>query len=146
MSPPHPSPPHSSPSLTPLYPPSLQCYLLSVMPDTVLDAICERLKHRLYINNTVTIREGYPVFRCFFLLRGQLQSITTNKGRTGFFEEVILGKGDFVGEELLVWFIEKYAETKKSAPKSFSRLVSSKRGLVVASKCLCGLGRAVLVR
>lgn len=97
------------------------------MPDTVLDAICERLKHRLYINNTIIIREGYPVSRSFFLLRGQLQSTKSNKGRSAAFEEeVILGKGDFVGEELLVYFIEKYATVK--ATRSLSKLMRSEWG------------------
>ncbi|CAI5961781.1 unnamed protein product [Closterium sp. NIES-64] len=99
------------------------CVLLKGMPEQVLDAICERLKQRLYIDGTVVLREGSPVSRMFFVLRGTLQSSTTNRGRTGFYEEVLLGKGDFVGEELLVYFIEKYAEVskKQSSRRSLRR-------------------------
>ncbi|CAI7915431.1 unnamed protein product [Closterium sp. NIES-53] len=99
------------------------CVLLKGMPEQVLDAICERLKQRLYIDGTLVLREGSPVSRMFFVLRGTLQSSTTNGGRTGFYEEVLLGKGQFVGEELLVYFIEKYAEVskKQSSRRSLRR-------------------------
>ncbi|GJP53281.1 hypothetical protein CLOM_g12453 [Closterium sp. NIES-68] len=108
------------------------CVLLKGMPEQVLDAICERLKQRLYIDGTIILREGSPVSRMFFVLRGALESSTTNRGRTGFYEEVILGKGDFVGEELLVYFIEKYAEESNKKHKLHSRR-SMRRDMKVGS-------------
>lgn len=100
----------------------VQCHLLAVMSNIVQDAICERLKSRQYIDGTEVIREGTPVSRMFFVLRGALESIATNKGRTGFYERVILQKGDFFGEELLIYFIEKYAgETPKGRRRSIRR-------------------------
>ncbi|KAJ6434775.1 hypothetical protein OIU84_000082 [Salix udensis] len=63
----------------------------SQMDDQLLDAICER---------------------------GKLESSTTNGGRTGFFNSIILRPGDFCGEELLAWAL---------LPKSTLNLPSSTR-------------------
>lgn len=38
-----------------------------------------------------------------FVLRGRLDSYTTNGGRTGFLNSTQLGSGEFCGEELLSW-------------------------------------------
>lgn len=38
-----------------------------------------------------------------FILRGYLDSYTTNGGRAGFFNSSRLGSGEFCGEELLTW-------------------------------------------
>jgi cyclic nucleotide gated channel len=41
-----------------------------------------------------------------FIIRGNLDSYTTNGGRTGFFNSCRLGPGDFCGEELLTWALD----------------------------------------
>eukprot|EP00897_Mesotaenium_endlicherianum_P003352 jgi/Mesen1/3044/ME000018S02352 len=87
--------------------------LFRSMPDLVLDAICERLRQRLFIEGTVVIREGSPVSRMFFVLRGELLSIATHRGRTGFVSSAVLQKGDFFGEELLIAYLEKYWQGKR---------------------------------
>ncbi|KAL0375078.1 UNVERIFIED_CONTAM: protein CNGC15a [Sesamum radiatum] len=73
------------------------------MDECTLDAICERLKPVLCTPGTCLVREGDPVIEMLFILRGRLDSYTTNGGRTGFFNSCQLGSGDFCGEELLSW-------------------------------------------
>lgn len=73
------------------------------MDDQLLDAICERLVSSLNTKDTYIIREGDPVNEMLFIIRGQLESSTTDGGRSGFFNCISLRPGDFCGEELLTW-------------------------------------------
>lgn len=73
------------------------------MDDQLLDAICERLVSSLSTEGTYIFREGDPVDEMLFIIRGQLDSSTTNGGRYGFFNSIKLRPGDFCGEELLTW-------------------------------------------
>nr|CAB3457857.1 unnamed protein product [Digitaria exilis] len=75
----------------------------SEMDDQLLDAICERLVSFLCPENTYISREGDPVNEMLFIIRGKLESSTTNGGRSNFFNSIILRPGDFAGEELLTW-------------------------------------------
>lgn len=88
------------------------------MDDQLLDAICERLVSSLSTQGTYIVREGDPVTEMLFIIRGRLDSSTTNGGRTGFFNSIILRPGDFCGEELLAWAL---------LPKSTMNLPSSTR-------------------
>ena len=72
----------------------------------MLDAICERLKPALCTESTYLVREGDPVNEMLFIIRGHLDSYTTNGGRTGFFNSCLIGPGDFCGEELLTWALD----------------------------------------
>ncbi|KAK4485545.1 hypothetical protein RD792_008188 [Penstemon davidsonii] len=90
----------------------------SQMDDQLLDAICERLVSSLSTEGTYLVREGDPVTEMLFIIRGRLESSTTNGGRTGFFNSITLRPGDFVGEELLAWALH---------PKSAISLPSSTR-------------------
>ncbi|KAL6012309.1 hypothetical protein ACLOJK_002789 [Asimina triloba] len=92
--------------------------LFSQMDDQLLDAICERLVSSLSTEGTYIVREGDPVTEMLFIIRGRLESSTTNGGRTGFFNSIILRPGDFCGEELLAWAL---------LPKSALNLPSSTR-------------------
>ncbi|CAH1449244.1 unnamed protein product [Lactuca virosa] len=92
--------------------------LFENMDETLLDAICERLKPCLYTNNTYIVREGDPVDEMLFIIRGRLESATTDGGRSGFFNSGFLKEGDFCGEELLTWALD---------PKSGANLPSSTR-------------------
>ncbi|XAR50464.1 hypothetical protein NMG60_11004800 [Bertholletia excelsa] len=80
--------------------------LFANMDDRLLDAICERLKPRLYTENTYVLREGDPVNEMLFIIRGLLESVTTDGGRSGFFNRTFLKEGDFCGEELLTWVLD----------------------------------------
>jgi len=73
------------------------------MDDQLLDAICERLTSTLSTKDTYIVREGDPVNDMLFVIRGTLESSTTNGGRSGFFNSITLRPGDFCGEELLTW-------------------------------------------
>ncbi|EYU29181.1 hypothetical protein ABFS82_05G123300 [Erythranthe guttata] len=75
----------------------------SKMDDQLLDAICERLVSSLNTQGTYIVREGDPVAEMLFIIRGTLESSTTNGGRTGFFNSTTLRPADFCGEELLAW-------------------------------------------
>lgn len=88
------------------------------MDDQLLDAICERLVSSLSTQGTYIVREGDPVIEMLFIIRGKLESSTTNGGRTGFFNSITLRPGDFCGEELLAWALH---------PKSTLNLPSSTR-------------------
>ncbi|XP_062195712.1 probable cyclic nucleotide-gated ion channel 14 [Phragmites australis] len=77
--------------------------LFSVMDQQLLNAICERMTYFLRTEGTYIIREGDPVKVMLFIIRGKLESSTTDGGRTGFFNSIILKPGDFCGEELLTW-------------------------------------------
>ncbi|GAB2276548.1 Cyclic nucleotide-gated ion channel 18 [Dionaea muscipula] len=73
------------------------------MDEQLLDAICERLIATLSTQGTYIVREGDPVDEMLFVIRGQLESSTTDGGRSGFFNSITLRPGDFCGEELLTW-------------------------------------------
>ncbi|XP_020215287.1 protein CNGC15b isoform X2 [Cajanus cajan] len=77
--------------------------LLDQMEERMVDAICERLKPALCTESTYLVREGDPVNEMLFIIRGHLDSYTTNGGRSGFFNSCRIGPGDFCGEELLTW-------------------------------------------
>ncbi|RVW84231.1 putative cyclic nucleotide-gated ion channel 14 [Vitis vinifera] len=62
----------------------------SQMDDQLLDAICERLVSSLSTQGTYIVREGDPVTEMLFIIRGRLESSTTNGGRTGFFNSITL--------------------------------------------------------
>lgn len=95
------------------------------MDDQLLDAICERLVSSLSTLGTYIVREGDPVNEMLFIIRGRLDSSTTNGGRTGFFNSIILRPGDFCGEELLSWAL---------LPKSTMNLPSSTRTVKALSE------------
>ncbi|CAJ2656709.1 unnamed protein product [Trifolium pratense] len=83
-----------------------QVPLFDQMDDRMLDAICERLKPTLCTPGTCIVRECDPVNEMLFIVRGRLDSCTTNGGRTGFFNTCRIGSGDFCGEELLPWALD----------------------------------------
>lgn len=92
--------------------------LFANMDERLLDAICERLKPSLYTEHTYIVREGDPVDEMLFIIRGRLESVTTDGGRSGFFNRGFLKEGDFCGEELLTWALD---------PKASANLPSSTR-------------------
>ena len=94
------------------------------MDDQLLDAICERLVSSLNTNDTYLVREGDPVNEMLFIIRGKLESSTTNGGRTGFFNSITLGPGDFCGEELLTWALIPTSSSSLNLPLS-TRTVKS---------------------
>lgn len=92
--------------------------LFESMDERLLDAICERLKPCLFTENTYIVREGDPVDEMLFIIRGRLESVTTDGGRSGFFNRTYLKEAEFCGEELLTWALD---------PRSGSNLPTSTR-------------------
>ena len=82
---------------------NLHVPFFSQMDDQLLDAICERLVSSLSTKGTYIVREGDPITKMLFIIRGRLESSTINGGRAGLFNSVTLKPGDFCGEELLAW-------------------------------------------
>ncbi|CAL5204036.1 unnamed protein product [Lathyrus oleraceus] len=76
------------------------------MDEQLLDAVCDCLKPVLYTKESCIVREGDPVDEMLFIMRGKLLTVTTNGGRTGFFNSEYLKAGDFCGEELLTWALD----------------------------------------
>ncbi|XP_073292930.1 cyclic nucleotide-gated ion channel 1-like [Primulina huaijiensis] len=95
------------------------------MDDQLLDALCDRLKPVLYTEDSYIVREGDPVDEMLFIMRGKLLTVTTNGGRTGFFNSDYLKAGDFCGEELLTWALD---------PNSSSNLPISTRTVQALSE------------
>ncbi|XP_058182515.1 cyclic nucleotide-gated ion channel 1-like [Rhododendron vialii] len=81
------------------------------LDEQLLDALCDRLKPVLYTEDSYIVREGDPVDEMLFVMRGKLFTVTTNGGRTGFFNSDYLKAGDFCGEELLTWALDPHSST-----------------------------------
>jgi cyclic nucleotide gated channel len=73
-----------------------QVRLFELLEDHVLDAICERLKQKLYIEGSEVVRLKKPVERMLFIVRGKLES----SGEDG--ETALLQEGDFCGEDFTI--------------------------------------------
>jgi cyclic nucleotide gated channel len=84
----------------------VQVPLFNQMDNSLLDAMCERLKPVLSTEHSFIVREGDPVNEMLFIIRGKLETTTTNGGRTGFFNSGIIISGGFCGEELLTWALD----------------------------------------
>ncbi|CAJ1961282.1 unnamed protein product [Sphenostylis stenocarpa] len=95
------------------------------MDEQLLDAMCSRLKPVLYTEKSQIFREGDPVDEILFIMRGKVSTVTTNGGRTGFFNCLLLKAGDFCGEELLTWALD---------PNSSSNLPISTRTVETISE------------
>jgi cyclic nucleotide gated channel, plant len=80
-----------------------QVPFFGAMDQQVHDAICERMSYFFHTEGTTVVREGDPVKVMLFVIHGNLESSTTDGGRTDFFNSIILHPGDFCGEELLTW-------------------------------------------
>ncbi|XAR59740.1 hypothetical protein NMG60_11015693 [Bertholletia excelsa] len=83
-----------------------QVPLFDEMDDRMLDLICERLRPVLWTEGMFIVREGDPLSEMLFVIRGHLESYTTNGGQFGFFNLCRIGPGDFCGEELLTWVLK----------------------------------------
>ncbi|XP_054788859.1 cyclic nucleotide-gated ion channel 1-like isoform X2 [Prosopis cineraria] len=81
------------------------------MDEQLLDAMGDRLKPVLYTEESCIVREGDPVDEMLFIMRGKLLTVTTNGGRTGFFNSEFLKGGDFCGEELLTWALDPHSSS-----------------------------------
>lgn len=98
--------------------------LFDEMDERMLDAICERLRPALYTRGTRLMRELDPVDSMLFIIRGYLDSYTTQGGRSGFFNSCRIGAGEFCGEELLTWALDPRPAAKLPLSTRTVRAVS----------------------
>ncbi|XP_024526116.1 cyclic nucleotide-gated ion channel 2 isoform X1 [Selaginella moellendorffii] len=97
-----------------------QVPLFGQMDEVVLDNICDRVKPILYIKDEIIMREGDPVLRMLFMVRGQLESVyRVGKSKMSI---VTLGPGNFCGEELLPWCLYRSSDTIASLPPSIATI------------------------
>nr|ACR37511.1 unknown [Zea mays] len=75
------------------------------MDDLVLENICDRVKSLIFPKGEVIVREGDPVKRMLFIVRGHLQS--SQVLRNGAESCCMLGPGNFSGDELLSWCLRR---------------------------------------
>ncbi|KAK7272495.1 hypothetical protein RJT34_29121 [Clitoria ternatea] len=94
-----------------------QVPLFQHMDDLVLENICDRLKSLIYPKGETITREGDPVKRMLFVVRGHLQS--SQVLRDGVKSCCMLGPGNFSGDELLSWCLRR-PFIERLPPSSFT--------------------------
>ncbi|KAI8012801.1 putative cyclic nucleotide-gated ion channel 14 [Camellia lanceoleosa] len=104
-----------------------QVPFFSEMDDQLLDAICELLVSSLSIEGTYIVREDDPITEMLFIIRGRLESSTTNGGRPGFFNSITLKPRDFCRKELLAWaLLPKLTQNLPSSTRTVRTLAEVK--------------------
>ncbi|KAH9676641.1 Cyclic nucleotide-gated ion channel 2 [Citrus sinensis] len=97
--------------------------LFHCLDDLVLDNICDRVKALIYSKDEKIIREGNPVSRMVFLVRGRIkrsQSLSKGKLATS-----VLGPGGFLGDELLSWCLRRpFKDRLPASPATFTCMES----------------------
>nr|QBC74500.1 cyclic nucleotide-gated ion channel 4-like [Hippeastrum hybrid cultivar] len=82
-----------------------QVPLFQHMDELVLENICDRVKSLIFPKGEIITREGDPVQRMIFVVRGHLQS--SQMLRDGVKSYCMLGPGNFSGDELLSWCLRR---------------------------------------
>lgn len=103
------------------------------MDDQLMDAMCDCLKPALYTEESCIVREGDPVDEMLFIMRGKLLSVTTNGGRTGFFNSDYLKGGDFCGEELLTWALDPHSSSSLPISTRTVKALSEVEGFALSA-------------
>lgn len=79
--------------------------LFQNLDDIILDNICDRVKPLYFSKDEKIIREGDPVQRMVFIVRGRVKSSQNlSKGTVG---TTVLEPGGFFGDELLSWCLRR---------------------------------------
>ncbi|KAF6163316.1 hypothetical protein GIB67_025180 [Kingdonia uniflora] len=94
--------------------------LFQHMDELVLENICDRVKSLIFPKGETISREGDPVQRMIFVVRGHLQS--SQVLRDGVESCCMLGPGNFSGDELLSWCLRR--PFIKRLPPSSSTLLT----------------------
>ncbi|GER53911.1 cyclic nucleotide-gated ion channel [Striga asiatica] len=97
-----------------------QVPLFQHMDNLVLENICDRVKSLIFTKGETITREGDPVQRMLFVVRGHLQS--SQILRDGLESRCMLGPGNFSGDELLSWCLRR--PFVERLPPSSSTLVT----------------------
>ncbi|KAK9156091.1 hypothetical protein Sjap_003571 [Stephania japonica] len=94
-----------------------QVPLFQHMDELVLENICDRVKSLIFPKGETITREGDPVQRMLFVVRGHLQS--SQVLRDGVESCCMLGPGNFSGDELLSWCLRR-PFIERLPPSSFT--------------------------
>ncbi|KAL0899871.1 hypothetical protein Bca101_083832 [Brassica carinata] len=100
--------------------------IFSLMDESFLDAIRERLKQRTYIRNSTVLRRKGLVEKMVFIVSGEMESI----GEDG--SVLPLSEGDVCGEELLTWCLDR-----SSVNRDGTRRKMQTKGLVSNRSVRC---------
>ncbi|KAJ8504022.1 hypothetical protein OPV22_004908 [Ensete ventricosum] len=98
-----------------------QVPLFQHMDELVLENICDRVKSLIFPKGETITREGDPVQRMLFVVRGHLRS--SQALRDGVKSHCMLGPGNFSGDELLSWCLRR--PFVERLPPSSSTLVTA---------------------
>ncbi|CAK9186043.1 unnamed protein product [Ilex paraguariensis] len=79
--------------------------LFHSLDDLILDNICDRVKPLVFSRDEKIVREGDPVQRIVFIVRGCV--ISSQKLSKGMVATNILKPGGFLGDELLSWGLRR---------------------------------------
>ncbi|KAJ0264321.1 Ion transport domain-containing protein [Hirschfeldia incana] len=100
--------------------------IFSLMDESILDSIRERLKQRTYIRSSTVLHRKGLVEKMVFIVRGEMESI----GEDG--SVLPLSEGDVCGEELLTWCLER-----SSVNPDGTRIKMPTKGLVSNRNVRC---------
>lgn len=73
--------------------------IFALMDQPIIDAICEKLRQKIYIKGSKILYQGGLIDKMVFIVRGKTESSSEA-------EVITLGEGDVCGEELLTWCLE----------------------------------------
>nr|KAJ0223954.1 hypothetical protein LSAT_V11C200057500 [Lactuca sativa] len=109
--------------------------ILAMMEEPILDAICERLRQKIYVQGGTPLYQGGVVTNMVFIVRGKMESIGEDENH------VPLSEGDVCGEELLRWSLEHSSVNgdTKNDRKQGGRLLSDR-----TVKCITNVEAFVL--
>ncbi|XP_030952265.1 cyclic nucleotide-gated ion channel 2-like [Quercus lobata] len=94
------------------------------LDDLILDNICDRVKPLVFSKDEKIIREGDPVLRIMFIVRGRVKrSQSLSKGMVA---TSILEPGGFLGDELLSWCLRRpFMDRLPASSATFSCIEST---------------------
>ncbi|KAL9261714.1 Cyclic nucleotide-gated ion channel 2-like protein [Drosera capensis] len=79
--------------------------LFHCLDDLILDNICDRVKPLIYSKDEKIMREGDPVQRMIFIVRGRIRS--SQSLSKGIVATSIVEPGGFMGDELISWSLRR---------------------------------------
>ncbi|PIA63941.1 hypothetical protein AQUCO_00201333v1 [Aquilegia coerulea] len=83
----------------------------ALMEEPILDAVCERLRQKLYIKGSKILYKGGVVDKMIFIVRGKMVSVYTDENDAPL-SEAHLSEGDICGEELITWCFDRSSVNK----------------------------------
>ncbi|XP_058108456.1 probable cyclic nucleotide-gated ion channel 20, chloroplastic isoform X2 [Magnolia sinica] len=110
-------------------------HIFRAMDAPILDAIGERLKQKVYIEESKILYQEGPIDKMVFIVRGKMESVGGDGNPTP------LSEGDVCGEELLTWCLEHSSLSKNGKKiRSLGQRLLSNRTV----KCLTNVEAFVL--